>query len=105
MIEHNQAESWAATLLATFQPLVDKASKEQLEAAGALKTLQKAQTAREQAEVTARPVFVRFRRAVRATFGRSSREYRDLLDRRGSAVTDDVGDAPPAAPPGGPRPA
>jgi len=50
-------------------------------------------------------VFVRFRRAVRATFGRSSREYRDLLDRRGSAVTDDVGDAPPAAPPGGPRPA
>jgi hypothetical protein len=35
------------------------------------------------AAVEARPTFVQFRRVVRATFGRSSREYRSLVDRHG----------------------
>ena len=38
---------------------------------------------------SARPIFVLFRRAVRTTHGRASREYRELLDRRGGEDIED----------------
>lgn len=74
---------WAGPLLEVFSATVDEAGKEHGEASQARKAQQKAQLEREQAAGRARPVFVRFRRSVRAAFGSSSREYRELLDRRG----------------------
>jgi hypothetical protein len=61
---------------------LDAAAKEYAEGAAALKSLQQAVLARERAEGQLRPVLVRFRRAVRATFGSQSRQYREILDRR-----------------------
>lgn len=103
-LEAKKAEPWAASMLALLQPAVDKAAKESSEANAALKALQKAQMTRDQAIGVARPVFVNFRRAVRATFGRSSREYRELLDRRGSSEDDDDPNAPVPPAPTGPAP-
>jgi hypothetical protein len=82
-------QSWAGPLLASFAGTVDATAKEQSEAVAARKTEQKAQLERAQAEGVMRPVLVQFRRAVRATFGASSREYRELLDRRSRGKTDD----------------
>lgn len=101
-LEAKKAEPWAASMLAILQPAVDKAAKESTEANAALKALQKMQTNREQILGVARPVFVNFRRAVRATFGRTSREYRELLDRRGSSPEDDDPGAPVPPTPNGP---
>jgi hypothetical protein len=88
-LEHRKQETWALELLGSLQPVLEAAIREQTEANEALKALQKAQIAREQAEGAARPVFVRFRRTVRVTFGRTSREYRELLDRRGGEPAED----------------
>ena len=55
---------------------------------------------REQVIGIARPVFVNFRRAVRATFGRTSREYCELLDRRGNSEEEDPNALVPPAPTG-----
>ena len=96
LVEH-QAEPWATPILARLAPLVDAGIKEQHEASDALKALQKLQTTRAQAAGVARPVFVTFRQAVRTTFGRASRQYRELADRRGAAAPDDV--EPPAPAP------
>lgn len=82
-LEEHKEEEWAAVLLSTYSPLVEKAAKEQAEGSEALKIVQKAGLGREQAEASARPLFIRFRRVVRATFGRSSREYTELRDRKG----------------------
>lgn len=106
-LELKKEEQWAAAGLAALGPVVDNAIKESTEANAALKALQKAQTARDQALGVARPVFVNFRRAVRASFGRSSRQYRELLDRRGGPEEDEDPNAPvPPAPTGptGPTP-
>jgi hypothetical protein len=98
VLEQHQAEAWVAPVLAMFAPLIDSAVKEQSEASDAVKALQKAQLSREQADGKMRPVLVRFRRAVRATFGKSAREYLELRDRRGR-VTDDEEPVPEVAAP------
>jgi len=85
-LEVHANEAWAAPLQAAFGPVLDAALKEQAEGAAALKALQKAQLAREQAAGALRPLFVSFRRAVRVALGRSSREYRELRDRMGGAA-------------------
>lgn len=76
---------WAAPVLAEYSPVLEAAEKEYSERAGALKSLQDTVINREQAEGQLRPVLVRFRRAVRATFGSRARQYREILDRRGRA--------------------
>lgn len=89
------AERWAGPLFTAFVPVLDAAVKEQNEAAGALLDLQKAQAARASEAGASRPTFVRFRRIVRSTFGRQSREYRSLLDRRDAPVDDEEPVTPP----------
>jgi hypothetical protein len=86
---------WAEPVLAKFTPLVESAGKEYTEATTARKAQQKTALAREQAEGVLRPVLVRYRRAVRGTFGSSSREYRELLDRRSRGSVDDDGGSGP----------
>ncbi|MBN2191984.1 MAG: hypothetical protein JW751_04150 [Polyangiaceae bacterium] len=93
-LEARQAEPWTTPLLVALGPVLDAAVKEQLEGNAAMKALQKAQADREQAAGTLRPVFVSVRRSVRAAFGRSSREYRELRDRSaGAAEEEDDPDA------------
>jgi hypothetical protein len=58
----------------------DAAAKEQKEASEAGKVAQKARQTRAAAAVAFRDALVPFRRVVRATFGRSSKAYRELLD-------------------------
>jgi hypothetical protein len=83
-------DAWAASMVAVLTPLIESATKERLEANDAQKALQRAQLARDQAEGVMRPVLVQFRRAVRATFGSSSKSHQELRDRRGhEAATDD----------------
>lgn len=77
-----QSADWAKPLLTVLVPALETASREQAESTTALKALQKAQAARESAAGAARPLFVAFRRAVRAELGSSAREYRELADRR-----------------------
>jgi hypothetical protein len=88
-LELQEAQPWAASLLAEFEPVIDAAVKEQAEASQAMKDLQKAQLARESASGALRPVFVSLRHLIRATFGRSAREYRELLDRRAGATPEE----------------
>jgi hypothetical protein len=88
-LEANAAEPWAPPLLAHFQPILDTAITEQQQASDALKAVQAAQLKREQVEGSARPLFVRFRRAVRSVFGRSSRQFRELLDKQGFGADDE----------------
>lgn len=71
----------AGPLLAAFSEKLDAANKEYLEGSDARKAEQKAIAEREKVHGAVRPVFVGFRRCVRATHGSSSREYRELLDR------------------------
>ncbi len=73
---------WANAVLEAYTPVLEEASKESAEGASARKDVQQATLAREQAEGNLRPILVRFRRAVRATFGTRSRQYREILDRR-----------------------
>lgn len=73
---------WATSVLEAFTPVLETASKEAAEGVSARKAVQQATLARDQAEGNLRPVLVRFRRAVRATFGSSARQYREILDRR-----------------------
>jgi hypothetical protein len=104
-LEANAAQSWAQALLAHFQPILDAAMTEQHQASDALKALQTARVKREQAEGAARPVFLRFRRLVRGEFGRSSRQYRELLDKHGRANEDEEPPAGVAGAAGGAPPA
>lgn len=84
-------DAGAASLVAVLTPLIESATKERLEANDAQKALQRAQLARDQVEGAMRPVLVQFRRAVRATFGSSSKSHQELRDRRGhEAATDDT---------------
>ncbi|MBN1774653.1 MAG: hypothetical protein JXB32_25555, partial [Deltaproteobacteria bacterium] len=96
VLDERQSEAWAKPMFDQMVGLLDAAVKEQTEASTAMQTLQKLQAARRLAAVEARPTFVQFRRVVRATFGRSSREYRSLLDRHGIAPEEDV--VPPTPP-------
>jgi hypothetical protein len=80
VVEDHSGEAWAAPILTKLAALVDSAAKEQSKATEAVRALQKAKAARAQAAQAARDELVAFRRVVRATFGRSSREYRDLRD-------------------------
>ncbi len=81
-LRRGEAE-WADAVLTKYSPVLEAASKEYAEGSAALKALQQATLSREQAEGQLRPVLVRFRRAVRASFGSRSRQYREILDRRG----------------------
>src|SRR5690606_17633318 len=90
---------WATPLLARLGTTLEAANKEYTEASAALKALQKTTLEREQVEGAMRPVLVRFRRAVRATYGSRAREYREILDRRSRGATDDPAD--PAEPASG----
>jgi len=98
VLDERQSETWAKPMFDKMVGLLDAAVKEQTEASTAMQTLQKLQAARRLAAVEARPTFVQFRRVVRATFGRSSREYRSLLDRQGIAPEEDVVPPTPATP-------
>jgi hypothetical protein len=89
--------AWAGALLPKFADVTTAAIRESLEATEARQAEQKAQLVRAQAEGMMRPVLVAFRRAVRATFGSSSREYRGLLDRRGRGAQEDDPTPAPAA--------
>ncbi|MBI4702783.1 MAG: hypothetical protein HY744_16815 [Deltaproteobacteria bacterium] len=89
-------QQWAKTALGQLAPAVDGAAKEYTEQVAAGRALQKAQAARGRASDEAREILVPFRKAVRASFGRTSKEYRDLRDRRRGPG----GDEPPPAPPG-----
>jgi hypothetical protein len=91
-------DPWSVNLLAILSPLIESAVKERLEAGDAQKALQQAQIARDQAEGMMRPVLVQFRRAVRATFGSSSKAHLELRDRRGHEIVADDGPADPATP-------
>jgi hypothetical protein len=82
VFDSNKETKWGGPALKRLSPLLDDAAREYAEQAGAYRALQKAQEKREEAARQGRGVFVSFRRVVRATFGRSSREYRDLADRR-----------------------
>lgn len=95
--EHKDAD-WAKALYEKVGGMLDSALKEQKEATGSLAALQKAKAERRSVALRARPVFVQFRRVVRATFGRQSREYRSLLDKRGVPAEEDVETPTPAAP-------
>jgi hypothetical protein len=77
-----QGAAWVGPLLKALGACAERALEALLSARAALKALQKAQQAREAAARALRPIFVWFRRLVRSVFGRSSREYRELLDRR-----------------------
>ncbi len=96
VLEEHAASAWAKDLFKAMVGLLDSAVKEQGEASGALDALQKAQQCRADTAMLARPLFVRFRRVVRNTFGRESREYRSLLDRRQPGDEDDT--SPPTTP-------
>lgn len=99
ILDRHREEPWAKELFELMVPTLDTAVKEMSEGTEALNALQKAQAEMREAAAAARPLFVRFRRIVRATYGRSSREYRSLLDRQSSATEDDEADEPqtPAA--------
>ena len=90
LLEAHKDQDWAKGLHEKIGGVLDAAMKEQKEATGALAALQKAKAERRSAALGARPLFVQFRRVVRATFGRQSREYRSLLDRHGVAAEDDI---------------
>lgn len=60
----------------------DAAAKEYSEAVEAGRALQKAQARRAKVADEGREILVPFRRCVRGTFGSTSKEYRDLLDRQ-----------------------
>jgi len=93
-LTQSTGKPWAASMLATLTPLIESATKERLEANDAQKALQRAQLLRDQAEGVMRPVLVQFRRAVRATFGSSSKAHQELRDRRGhEAAPDDPANA------------
>ena len=77
-----QGAAWVGPLLKALGACAQRALEALLGARAAVKALQKAQHAREDAARALRPIFVCFRRLVRCVFGRSSREYRELLDRR-----------------------
>jgi hypothetical protein len=97
-LELHEAEPWAGPLCAVFSATLDSAVKEQSEASDALKLLQKAQQQRAMAAGGLRPVFVNFRRLVRVEFGRSSREYHELLDRRSSGSSTTASNPSQASP-------
>jgi hypothetical protein len=94
-LEPHKDTDWAKGLYEKLATMLDGAAKEHGEAGSALAALQRAKAERRSIAMRARPVFVRFRRVVRGTFGRPSREYRSLLDRRGIAADDDVETPPP----------
>lgn len=82
VLEEHQGEDWADSMLPKLSALVDAAAKEFTESVEAGRALQKAQAKRAEVAAQTREVFVPFRRCVRGTFGASSKEYRDLLDKR-----------------------
>ena len=97
-----EAGGWTEPLCRVLNEAATRAVEARAEATALRKELQKAQQEREAAACAMRPVFVCFRRLVRCVFGRSSREYRELLDRRARGAwiedTDDpVAIIPPEA--------
>jgi hypothetical protein len=96
VLEGHQAETWAAPLLDALASALEAAIRESAEGSAGLKGAQKAQLERDRAMAALRPTFVSFRRTVRIAFGRSSREYRELLDRR-SKTSNDPGDPQPSS--------
>ncbi|MBI4706075.1 MAG: hypothetical protein HY744_33695 [Deltaproteobacteria bacterium] len=89
-------EQWAKAALGKLAPAVDATAKEYTEQVAAGRALQKAQAQRARAADEAREILVPFRKAVRASFGRSSKEYRDLRDRRYAGGSAEPPPAPPA---------
>lgn len=81
-LQAHASEPWAGAPLAQVTAAADAAAKEYAESVEARRALQKAQAHRAEVVSQTRPVFVAFRRCVRATFGTSSKEYRDLLDKQ-----------------------
>ena len=80
--EQYQGEAWADTPLASLSDLSDQTAKEYADQIAVQRQLQKAEKRRASAAVEARTQLIPFRQVVRATFGRTSQEYRDLKDRR-----------------------
>ncbi|MBI2569944.1 MAG: hypothetical protein HYV63_23310 [Candidatus Schekmanbacteria bacterium] len=95
----HQGGAWGSSAAARLDPLLDDAAREYAEQVHAYRALQKAETDRARAADEARRELVSFRRVVRVIFGRKSREYRDLADRRHTgepAAAPGAQDQPPA---------
>lgn len=82
VFRENAEQKWASEPLAKLTEVGDAAAKEYAEAVSAGRALQKAQAKRAKIAEEGRSILVPFRRCVRGTFGASSKEYRDLLDRQ-----------------------
>jgi hypothetical protein len=80
--EQHQGEAWADAARESLGGLIDETAKEYSEQVAMQRRLQKAEKRRAQAAADARVELVAFRKVVRATFGRTSKEYADLRDRR-----------------------
>lgn len=81
-LEENKEEEWAKPAHQKIGELLDTASKEYTDHVTVKRNLQKTQQSRVEAAEESRRVLIPFRQVVRSTFGRKSKEYRDLLDRR-----------------------
>jgi len=79
--EQFKGEPWAQAALSSLSALIDETAKEYSERVSAQRRLQKAEQRRAEAAVGARAELLPFRQVVRATFGSTSKEYRDLKDR------------------------
>jgi hypothetical protein len=83
VFEQFKGEPWAQAALSSLSGLIDETAKEYSEQVAMQRQLQKAEQRRAKAAVEARAELLPFRQVVRATFGPTSKEYRDLKDRQG----------------------
>ena len=80
--EKHKEQQWASEALAALTPMLDSSSKEYHDQVQAYRDIQKAQAQRARAADQSRHTLLLFRRVVRASLGKQSREYHDLQDQR-----------------------
>lgn len=86
ILTEKEGEAWAGELLPQLSDKYDAAIKEFADTIAIRRDLQKAQEERAITAEETRDALVIFRRVVRAVFGKTSKEYRSILDQeyRGS---------------------
>lgn len=82
VFDENKDTEWGGQAFERLSTVIDDAAKEFTEFYTQRRDLQKAFKERLKAAEKARDVFVMFRQTVRSVFGRTSKEYKDLADKR-----------------------
>lgn len=75
-----EKETWVRELLPQLSEKYDRAIKEYADTIQIRRDIQKAQQKRAKIVREVRDVFLPFRRTIRAVYGKSSKEYRSILD-------------------------